>query len=74
MVLNRVSGRTLRENILFADTNIHIEPRAELAEFRDELADLQSMGLIVIVSPGRLSSDRNVMITDEGRLALAEVS
>lgn len=73
-VLNRVSGRTLRENILFADANLHIEPRAELGEFRDELNILRDMGLIVIVAPGRLDSERKVMITDEGRLALLEVS
>jgi hypothetical protein len=73
-VLNSVSGRMLRENILFADTNVHIEPRAEKPEFRDELIALRDMGLIVIISPGRLYAERNVMITDDGRTALAEVS
>jgi hypothetical protein len=72
-VLNRVSGRTLSENILYADMNLHLEPRAEVPEFRDELIALRDMGLIVIVAPGRLYSERKVMITDEGRLALAEV-
>jgi hypothetical protein len=72
--LDRVSGKALSENILYADVNLHLEPRAELPEFRSELHVLRDMGLVVIVSPGRLASERKVMITDEGRTALAEVS
>jgi hypothetical protein len=72
--LDRVSGKTLAENILFADVNLHLEPRAEFHEFRSELHMLRDMGLVVIVSPGRLMSERKVMITDEGRVALVEVS
>ena len=72
-VLERVSGGALAENILFADSNLHIAPRAELVQWRSELETLQAHGLVVILGPGRLSAQRKIMITDEGRLALAEM-
>ena len=72
-VLNRVDGGALPENILFADSNLHVVPKMELSEYRDQLIELRDMGLVDIIPPGRLYSQRKIMITDEGRLALAEV-
>ncbi|HEY3659712.1 MAG TPA: hypothetical protein VGK91_00625 [Candidatus Udaeobacter sp.] len=71
--LERVSGYSLGENILFADTNVHIEPRATLSEFRNELETLEHMALVAIVAGGPLDSSRKVRITASGRAALAEM-
>ena len=70
--LNRVSGHMLDEWILFADTNMKIVPRSELTDFRNELAMLETMGLIVAVRAGPLDSHRKIRITAAGRAALAE--
>jgi hypothetical protein len=72
-VLNRVSGGLLEENILFADMNLHLSPRAELSEFRDEILMLRDMGLIVTVRDHQLPS-RKVRITAAGRAVLAEAN
>jgi hypothetical protein len=71
--LDRVSGYLLGDNILFADVNIHVEPRAQLSEFRNELETLEHMGLVAIVPGGPLDNSRKVRITAAGRAALAEL-
>ncbi len=68
--LDRVSGRMLNENILFADINLHLAPRAHLSEFQAALLDLEQMGLIVRVFD-TLGGPFRVMITDAGRAELA---
>lgn len=68
--INRVSGYLLAENILHADLNLHVQPAVLLSEFRGELADLEQMGLVVIV-PGSLGGARKVKLTDAGRAEVA---
>lgn len=68
--LDRVSGFMLGENILFADTNLHLDPRAQLSEFRNELETLEHMGMVVIV-PDSLGGPRRVKITAAGRGEIA---
>jgi hypothetical protein len=73
--LDRVSGKMLNENILFADVNLHLAPRAHLSEFQETLFDLEQMGLIVRVFD-TLGGPFRVMITEAGtaELATQEVS
>ena len=68
--INRVSGYLLPENVLHADLNLHVAPPALLSEFRGELADLEQMGLVVIV-PGGLGGARKIKLTDAGRAEVA---
>lgn len=68
--INRASGYLLPENVLHADVNLHVVPAVLLSEFRGELADLEQMGLIVIV-PGGLGGARKIKLTDAGRAEVA---
>ncbi len=68
--LDRVSGYMLAENILFADTNLHLEPRSTLSEFRNELETVEHMGMVVIVAD-LLGGPRKVKITGAGRTEVA---
>lgn len=70
IALNRVSGYSLRENILFADTNVHLQPVASLSEFRNELETIEHMGLVVIVADP-LGGSRLIKITGAGRAEIA---
>jgi hypothetical protein len=68
--LNRVSGYLLPENILHAELNLRVRPTVLLSEFRGELAELEPMGLITIISPN-LGGTRQVRLTDAGRAEVA---
>ena len=68
--VNRASGYLLPENVLHRDVNLFVQPAALLSEFRGELADLEQMGLVVIV-PGGLGGARKIKLTDAGRAEVA---
>jgi hypothetical protein len=70
IALERVSGRMLAENILFADSNLRLSPRATLSEFRTELSSLEQMGLVVIARDD-FSGRQMIKITGAGITELA---
>jgi hypothetical protein len=71
--LDRVSGKMLRENFLYADINTGLSSsgyrRAEIQEFDREIDTLAAMFLVVIV-PSKLGS-RGIYLTDLGRAEVA---
>jgi hypothetical protein len=68
--LDRVSGFMLRENILYADLNLHLSPPATVAEYRKELESLEAMSMIVILADS-LGGPRQVKITAAGSTEVA---
>jgi hypothetical protein len=68
--LARVSDGLLNENILYADVNLHVSPRAHQSEFQEAMLDLEQMGLVVRLHD-TLGGPFRVMITDAGRAELA---
>lgn len=68
--INKASGFLLPEQILHRDVNLYMAPAVLLSEFRGELADIEQMGLIVIVSGG-IGGARKIKLTDAGRAEVA---
>jgi hypothetical protein len=64
--LNRASGYSMPENVLHRDLNLSLQPPAMIGEFRGELEELQSLGMISMVA-GSLGAPRKIRLTDEGR-------
>jgi hypothetical protein len=70
IALERVSGRMLDRNILFADTNLRLSPRSTLLEFDAELRTLEQMGLIILAHD-QFSGRQMIKITGAGVMELA---